>query len=244
MIGRAIGFGIVAAASLALAPSALATTVSVNRTGWHVTADAAVDNNDFQMGHMGEDPTYCPDSPHGCFYVSDGSSSIITGAHCFIQISTPSVARCKDPGGRVPVTVKARDGDDNVAAQGVSDPRPSKIPITLKLGPGHDAGYTGKGKDTILGQAGDDDSPGGLFSGPANDVIRGGPGEDYEAGEGGNDEVGGPQDTEADYLNGNAGADLVDARDGVADYGIDCGPGSDTLRRDAALDPAPTDCSP
>jgi Ca2+-binding RTX toxin-like protein len=244
-MGRAISIGMVAIGALVFAPAAHATRVSMNGTGWHVTADPATDNNDFQMSHEGHDPTYCPHSPHGCFTVSDGGGySLITGHNCFIVVFVPSVVRCKDPGGRVPVTVKTRDGNDNVAAQGVSVPRPSKIPITVKGGIGSDAVQTGPGRDRLLGGSGNDGGGVGLYAGAGKDVVHGGSGNDYEAGQAGKDIVGGPQDTGADYLNGNGSADVVDAMDGEADNGIDCGPGADTLHWDTLVDPAPTNCSP
>jgi Ca2+-binding RTX toxin-like protein len=85
-------------------------------------------------------------------------------------------------------------------------------------GGGNDRIYGGGGHDLILGGRGNDR----LYGGPGREHVLGGPGNDVL--------VGGPQD---DELFGETGADLLRARDGIADY-VNGGRGRDR----ALLDPA------
>ena len=73
------------------------------------------------------------------------------------------------------------------------------------------------------------------------DVIDGGAGNDFlQAWKGGDKIIGG---SGKDYLIGAEGRDLLLAQDGMADLGIDCGPGLDhPAVFDVGLDPAPVDC--
>jgi Ca2+-binding RTX toxin-like protein len=98
---------------------------------------------------------------------------------------------------------------------------------------------------TILrGRAGDDtisdSSSGKLFGGPGDDTLTGAFGTDLL--EGGPDDdtlVGGAG---RDTLYGRTGNDHLDAKDDRADLKIDCGPGGDSARTDAGIDPPAIAC--
>ena len=96
----------------------------------------------------------------------------------------------------------------------------------------------GSGADNVVDGAGGRDKIGGkngadtLLGGAGRDVVmRGGNGADHL--------VGGPA---RDNFSGQAGADVLDADDGVADGLIDCGAGAGDVANVDALDPAPVNC--
>lgn len=75
----------------------------------------------------------------------------------------------------------------------------------VKGGPGRDTVYGRAGRDTLLGEAGVDT----LRGGPDGDQVDGGP--------------------EPDRLYGDAGKDYLQARDGIADWVVDCEDGGSDL---------------
>ena len=104
------------------------------------------------------------------------------------------------------------------------------------------------GSDQLLGYDGND-----LLSGKSgSDVLRGGPGADREFGKSGDDRLaGGPDDDflrgggGRDVMKGKTGNDRINARDGLRDVKINCGPGPKSLERakwDKRLDPRPRSC--
>jgi Ca2+-binding RTX toxin-like protein len=104
----------------------------------------------------------------------------------------------------------------------------------LKGTSGTDRIFAGAGNDIVLGQGGNDI----LVGGDGSDRIGGGPGDDVVHGYAGNDSlVGGPG---RDELRGGPGNDRIVSKDGVPDR-VSCGPGNDTVQRDAA-DIVAADC--
>lgn len=116
---------------------------------------------------------------------------------------------------------------------------------TLTGGDGRDRIHGGPGNDVATGNAGDDLLSGGagddqLYGKAGNDRIFANGGNDEEWGGDGNDQlwalarvdVTGPGDPSGDTLHGEAGDDVLHARDGEVDR-IDCGPGNDTALLDA-----------
>jgi Ca2+-binding RTX toxin-like protein len=104
------------------------------------------------------------------------------------------------------------------------------------------------GRDTVLGFDGND-----LLVGKSgNDVLRGGPGADRQFGKSGNDRLaGGPDDdflrggSGHDVMKGKTGIDRINARDGLRDVKINCGPGPKGLegaKWDRRRDPRPRSC--
>jgi Ca2+-binding RTX toxin-like protein len=104
------------------------------------------------------------------------------------------------------------------------------------------------GRDTVLGFDGND-----LLVGESgNDVLRGGPGADRQFGKSGNDRLaGGPDDDFLrggrghDVMKGKTGIDRINARDGLHDVKINCGPGPKGLegaKWDRRRDPRPRSC--
>jgi serine protease AprX len=160
--------------------------------------------------------------------------------------------------------VDAGDRDDAVTVNG-------SPPVTMLGGPGEDHLMGGSGDDFAEGGPGNDDLKGRggddrLLGGEGDDTLAGHPGGDMLEGEAGSDELYGGLDNDAvdggsgddllgghdgdDLLNGGNGADLffgaagsdaIDARDGVGDVRISCGPESDTVTVDP-LDPVDGDC--
>jgi Ca2+-binding RTX toxin-like protein len=95
---------------------------------------------------------------------------------------------------------------------------------TLTGGDGGDELYGGDGADVLEGRLGSD-----LLAGRASsDSLSGGDGNDTLLGGAG-----------SDALIGGGGDDLLDAVDGEAETNLNGGPGIDTARYDAAIDPAP-----
>ena len=100
----------------------------------------------------------------------------------------------------------------------------------------------GDGADTLRGGLSSDELAGGtgndLLEGREGaDVLLGGDGDDTLAGNDGNDELTGGAG--ADSLAGSSGEDAFFAVDGEADSNLNGGPGIDTARYDAGIDPAP-----
>jgi Ca2+-binding RTX toxin-like protein len=104
------------------------------------------------------------------------------------------------------------------------------------------------GGDTVLGFDGNDL----LIGNSGNDVVRGGLGSDRQFGKSGTDRLaGGPDDDFLrggfghDVMKGKNGIDRINARDGLRDVKISCGPGPNRLegaKRDRGLDPRPRSC--
>jgi Ca2+-binding RTX toxin-like protein len=104
------------------------------------------------------------------------------------------------------------------------------------------------GRDTLLGFNGNDL----LIGESGSDLLRGGPGADRQFGKSGNDRLaGGPDDdflrggTGHDVMKGKSGIDRINARDGIRDVKINCGPGPKRLegaKRDKRRDPRPRSC--
>ncbi len=240
-----IAVAVAVIASLVAVSSASATTVSRDQGGIRIIAVAGEDNW-YSVGHIPRNGTYCPGSPRGCFTVNDlNPNPTLSGPGCFIESGTPGIVRCKDPGGRVPITVKAGDLDDSIGMD-ASDPRPNEIFGRIYLGNGNDSASTGPGDDRIFGGPGNESFGGGgsgLYGGGGDDLIEGGAGDDRLDGEAGADRIGASDDTGDDGLFGGGGSDFLDARDGFADSYIDCGAGRrDDARRDSGLDPEATSC--
>ncbi len=95
---------------------------------------------------------------------------------------------------------------------------------TLTGGDGADELYGGAGADALEGRLGSDL----LAGGAANDSLSGGDGNDNLHGGAGSDA----------FIAGG-GDDFLDAVDGEAESNLNGGPGVDTARYDAAIDPAP-----
>ena len=105
-----------------------------------------------------------------------------------------------------------------------------------------------RGGDTILGFDGNDL----LIGESGSDILRGGPGADRQFGKSGNDRLaGGPDDdllrggTGHDVMKGKNGIDRINARDGLRDVKISCGPGPrglESAKWDRRLDPRPRSC--
>jgi Ca2+-binding RTX toxin-like protein len=70
--------------------------------------------------------------------------------------------------------------------------------------------------------------------------VTGGPGDDTLTGDGLPNRLVGARG--ADQLFGLDGDDDLEARDNIQDLQLDCGDGTDSVRLDAGLDPAPQDC--
>ncbi|MDP9483053.1 MAG: hypothetical protein M3P84_07510, partial [Chloroflexota bacterium] len=137
-------------AGLLCASSASATTVERDQAG--LSVKAAGEDNWYKIDHIPRHPTYCPRSPRGCFTVNDyNPNPMVDGRGCFIASPTPAIIRCKDPGGRVPITVKAGDLNDTIVGLDASEPRPDKIFGRIFLGSGNDGGHGGPGDDRIYG---------------------------------------------------------------------------------------------
>jgi len=105
--------------------------------------------------------------------------------------------------------------------------------LQLHAGDGGDSLTGGDGDDELYGGAGADVLEGRLGS----DLLVGGAGNDSLAGADGNDTLLGG--TGSDGLIAGAGDDVLDAVDGEADSNLNGGPGVDTARYDAGIDPAP-----
>jgi RTX calcium-binding nonapeptide repeat (4 copies) len=243
---RALAGLIAGGALLALAPSAMATIVYRDAGGIHVEAGDGEDNW-YSISHVDRHPTNCPGAPRGCFRVRElNPEPMADGERCFTAAGTSSVVLCKDPGGRMPIIVNARDEDDTMAGGDLSDIRPNDVFGIVRLGTGNDSGSLGPGDDRIYGGPGNESFAGGgngLYGGGGDDVVEGGPGDDRLDGEGGADLVGGGiTDTGIDSFFGGGGPDFLDTRDGLEDGTIDCGGGRDTARRDTGLDEQPESC--
>ena len=134
-------------------------------------------------------------------------------------------------GGPAGETINGRGGNDLICA-----------------GRGNDRVSGGSGNDKIRGEAGNDRLSGGsgadllLGSGGA-DVLRGGAGNDRAAGGDGTDRIDGGAGDDVlddqklggggrDRILGGSGRDRIRTAGGAADV-VDCGPGRDTLVRDA-----------
>ena len=238
---------VVAAAVLAAAPGALAGTVSRHGDRFVVRAVAGEDNW-YQPSHIERDPYYCPHAHNGCLAFHDLNPNPLTdGPGCFIVPATPSIVRCKDPGGSVKVVIKAGDQDDRIAGTQFAEARPNDTSSRILLGAGNDGAALGPGDDQIYGGPGHESFAGGgsgLSGYGGDDYVDGGEGDDRLDGGAGSDRVGGGiTDIGIDSMFGGSGIDVLDARDGIADGTLDCGPGNDpNARRDAGLDSAPQSC--
>ena len=121
--------------------------------------------------------------------------------------------------------ITMRAGNDRV------DFSASTVPVTISGGTGGDTLIGGSANDLIEGNGGNDE----LVGRAGNDNLSGSAGDDYLQGDGGNDVLQGGSGRDALY--GNAGNDSLFARDGIADFAVDGGPGSDNSEVDAGLDP-------
>ena len=244
---KRIGFNlVVAAAVLAAAPGALAGTVSRHGDRFVVKAVAG-EENWYQPSHIERDSYYCPHARHGCLDFHDNNPNPLTaGPGCFIVAATPSIVRCKDPGGSVKVVIKAGDQDDIIAGTHFAEARPNDTSSRILLGAGNDYAALGPGDDRIYGGPGNESSGSGgaINAYGGDDYVDGGEGDDRLDGGTGNDRVGGgASDIGIDSMYGGPGIDALDARDGLADGTLDCGAGNDpNARRDAGLDSAPQSC--
>jgi Ca2+-binding RTX toxin-like protein len=111
---------------------------------------------------------------------------------------------------------------------------------------GNDTLFGRRGNDALLGDAGNDFLSGEeghdtLLAFTGNDVLLGGDEGDRLGGGPGNDFLRG--DRGSDALKGKAGNDRINARDGVRDFKITCGPGKrEKAKFDKRLDPRPKSC--
>ena len=170
---------VVAAAVLAAAPGALAGTVSRHGDRFVVKAVAGEDNW-YQPSHIERDPYYCPRARHGCLAFHDLNPNPLTdGPGCFIVAATPSIVRCKDPGGSVKVVIKAGDQDDRIAGTHFAEARPNDTSSRILLGAGNDGAALGPGDDQIYGGPGNESFAGGgsgLSGYGGDDYVDGGRG--------------------------------------------------------------------
>lgn len=102
--------------------------------------------------------------------------------------------------------------------------------------------YAGNEGDALTGGDGGDE----LYGGDGADVIEGRLGSDLLAGGGGNDSLSGGDGDDnllggagSDAFIAGAGTDLLDAVDDEAESNLNGGPGVDTARYDAGIDPTP-----
>jgi Ca2+-binding RTX toxin-like protein len=135
----------------------------------------------------------------------------------------PAVLEIRGDGGRNTITGQG--------AQGAGGRFPGRLLLyagdegdVLTGGDGGDELYGGLDADVIEGRLGSDV----LVGGAANDSLSGGDGNDNLLGGVG-----------SDVFIGGAGDDFLDAVDGEAESNLNGGPGVDTARYDAGIDPTP-----
>jgi Ca2+-binding RTX toxin-like protein len=125
-------------------------------------------------------------------------------------------------GDRSAETLIGGDGNDFLAGQGGGDALFGLLgDDLLSGGDGNDTARGYFGSDRVLGGPGDDR----LVGGPDNDFVRGKKGHDV--------------------MKGNTGIDAINAKDGMRDVKISCGPGPRRLewaKRDKRRDPRPRSC--
>jgi Ca2+-binding RTX toxin-like protein len=217
---------------------------------------AGLGGNDTIIGRGGDD-TICGDAGVDNLLGGSGADTII--------------GHNRDPASGLPPTFEKGDvaapgpGDDLTAVRGLDYSRaagPVRVDLSSSV-------VTGEGTDQVpgairatgsdfadtmigppvggallRGRGGDDDisdqSSGDLFGGPGDDTLTGAFGRDLL--EGGPDDdtlVGGAG---RDQLYGRAGNDELDAKDSRPDLTINCGPGVDSARTDARIDPPAASC--
>jgi Ca2+-binding RTX toxin-like protein len=224
---------VIAAALLAFAPAAFASTVSKSGGTMTWTADAAVDDS--------VSFTQYTDATTGIKSVTVSSptaaDTLLIGSDpasdCVLDAVNDTVT-CANVSA---VSADAKDGNDNVDASGLSD-----IPFTADGGSGDDTINGGGGDDTINGGDGFDYITGGA----GNDTLGGGNGVDRVFGEGGDDTINGGAGDDGGYagpcnppvwcggLYGGDGNDVINGGDGNDEaYGND---GNDTIDTGAGDD--------
>ncbi|MGH3037172.1 MAG: calcium-binding protein [Gaiellaceae bacterium] len=132
------------------------------------------------------------------------------------------------------LTIRGREGTNAITGQGTQGAG-GRFTGRLLLYAG-DEGDTltgGDGADELFGGAGPDSLEGRFGS----DLLAGGAAGDSLSGGDGNDNLHGGTGSDAFIAGG--GDDFLDAVDGEAESNLNGGPGVDTARYDAAIDPAP-----
>lgn len=210
---------VVAAALGALVPAAALaapTTIDRAQTSYKLTA-APGTSNAIGVSEVPKPPE------EGIFeYVFTDPAGLITDLFVSCEPQEGTEIRCVGPleddlaVGRPTVTIDVGDGNDSVTiARGSTAPRP-RIVQRLEGGPGADT-LSGSAQRTISSR---------------RPYISGGPGNDKLSSDGGQ------------RLRGEGGIDTIDAKNGVGDFAIDCGPGNnkkEKAKRDKE-DPKPVSC--
>ncbi len=241
---------IVATALLAIAltgiASAAPTTIPLTSTGIKVIAAPGTQNQVsitygvFEQGTDGFhiDAQFISDSAG--ITVESGEGQVCTApvgnaTACVDTGTTAGVPDGSTGTGENP-TIRLGDLDDTLTSDNVGD-------LDVRGGPGDDT-MTGGSRPIVVGafegEPGETITSEELFAGQGgDDTLRGNGQPDSLDGGGGNDRlIGGPG---RDTLAGGPGNDRLDARGGVVDAHIDCGPGRDVLRVDGPR-PRPTGC--